>query len=95
MTAFFKFIFPRSLLQSLVTSDFPSSLILTTLKMEAALSYETSALTEITRRHIPEHVISLPVFMLTRSQLLPYLITFLSSWVRGVHADKHYGVYIL
>jgi hypothetical protein len=43
-----------SVLQLLVTANFPSSPILVTLMMEALRSSETSDLTRATRRNIPE-----------------------------------------
>jgi hypothetical protein len=49
--------FLRCVLQMLVTADFPSSLILSTLMMEAMRSSETSVPTRAAWRHIPEDVI--------------------------------------
>jgi hypothetical protein len=47
-------IFLRSVLQSLVTANVPSSLILSTPIMDAIRSSETSVLARATRRHNPE-----------------------------------------
>jgi hypothetical protein len=47
-------VFVHSVLQVLVTANVPRSLILFALMMEATRSYETSALSRATRRHIPE-----------------------------------------
>jgi hypothetical protein len=47
-------IYLRSVLRLLVTSNVPSSPIPVTLMMEAIHSAETSVITRVTRRHIPE-----------------------------------------
>jgi hypothetical protein len=44
----------HSVLQLLVTTNFPSSLILSTLFVEAICSSERSVLTRATRRHSPD-----------------------------------------
>jgi hypothetical protein len=50
-------VFIRSVLQFLVTANvFPSSMILFTLTMEATCSCETSVLTRVTWRNMPEDV---------------------------------------
>jgi hypothetical protein len=47
-------VFLRSVLLLLVTANVHSSLILVTLMIEVIRSYETSVLTRVTRRNIPE-----------------------------------------
>jgi hypothetical protein len=47
-------VFRRSFLQLLVAASFPTSLILSTVMMEAIRSSETSVLTKSARHHIPE-----------------------------------------
>jgi hypothetical protein len=47
----------RDIFQSLVTPDFPSSLLLFTLIMEVIMCSEKSVLTRVTRLHIPDDCI--------------------------------------
>jgi hypothetical protein len=69
-----EFVFHRSVRRLLVTANVvPSSPILVTLMMEAISSSETSFLTRVTRRNIPEDVI-LPLKHLSDIQESQYSV---------------------
>jgi hypothetical protein len=72
----------RSILRRLLvtTNVVPSSPILDILRMEANRSYETSVLTKVTRRNIPEEGI---LHSHRRENLRSYIFDFCFAWYLG------------